>query len=396
MPKAPGFMRGLKLLSLIALGLAVTLFPMRQAVGQAAPESIKINEKGFTGSEVCGKCHTRLYNMWKESMHAKATEDPIFRASYLEAHYKSGGGAAKICLRCHAPSAKGNNILNLDEAPTSEGITCDFCHSVKSVDLKKKDNPFVVDAGPVKYGPNKKGDVKQHKVAYSKIQGEAAFCATCHEYSLNGVPIISTYSEWMESSYSKEGRPCQYCHMQEAPGEISNNVISERGPKIFSHHLAGAHSLTQLQKALALKIAKVERSADRMTVLVDVTNVGSGHRVPTGIPTRKLILYCEVRVPGGKVYKDKVVYEKAIFDKSGAELTSDAEIMLGYGFTVAKDNRIYPKETRKERFTFYVPEGKKVSLSVWVDYLYTPVIMQETEMRVEMNRDQAESSQGYK
>ena len=47
------------------------------------------------------------------------------------------------------------------------------------------------------------------------------------------------------------------------------------------------------------------------------------------MPTRKLILYCEVRAPGGKVYKDKVIYEKAIFDKDGYELTSDADIMLG-------------------------------------------------------------------
>jgi hypothetical protein len=59
---------------------------------------------------------------------------------------------------------------------------------------------------------------------------------------------------------------------------------------------------------------------------------------------------------------------------------------------VAKDNRIFPKETRKEKFVFYIPESNKASVFVWVDYLYTPMILQETEMRVEMSRDQAESS----
>ncbi|MBI5814810.1 MAG: hypothetical protein HZB29_04285 [Nitrospinae bacterium] len=354
-------------------------------------ESIKINEKGFTGSEVCGKCHTKIYTQWKDGMHAQATSDPIFRASYMEAHYKSGGEAVRLCLVCHAPVSRQTKGYNLDVPPTSEGITCDFCHSVKGVNLSKSD-PFVMDIGPVKYGPNKKGDVKQHKVAYSKTITEASFCASCHEYSKNGVAIMSTYTEWKNGPYADEGKPCQYCHMPESAGEISNNVTGERGAKIYSHNPAGGHSLTQLQKALALKIAKVDRTKDRLTVNVDLTNNGSGHRVPTGIPTRKLILYCEVKIPGGNVYKEKIIYEKVIFDKNGVELKSDADIMLGYGATIAKDNRIYPKETRREKFTFYVPEGKKASVTAWVDYLYTPVLMQETEMRVEMNRDQAESN----
>jgi hypothetical protein len=67
-------------------------------------------------------------------------------------------------------------------------------------------------------------------------------------------------------------------------------------------------------------------------------------------------------------------------------------MMLGLGVTIAKDNRIFPKETRKEKFTFYIPEGNKASVLVWVDYLYTPMILQETEMRVEMSRDQVESA----
>jgi len=60
---------------------------------------------------------------------------------------------------------------------------------------------------------------------------------------------------------------------------------------------------------------------------------------------------------------------------------------MGLGAFVAKDNRIFPKETRKETFTFYIPEGKEALVSAWVDYLYEPVTLQPTEMRIEMNRD---------
>jgi len=378
-------------MALVAM-FVVALFCRPAFAQNASTASIKINEKGYTGSEVCGKCHTKLYGQWKESMHAQATSDPIFRASYMEAHYKSGGEAVKLCLRCHAPTSRQTKGYNLDVAPTSDGITCDFCHSLKGINLAKPDNPFILDIGATKFGPNKKGDVKQHKIAFSKAQTSAEMCASCHEYSRNGVAIMSTYTEWKNGPYAEEGKPCQYCHMPEVPGEIANNVNSERGNKIFTHNLAGGHSLVQLQKALALKISKIDRGKDRLTVNIDITNNGSGHRVPTGIPTRKLILYCEVKIPGGNTYKDKIVYEKVLFDKNGVELKSDADIMLGSGASIAKDNRIYPKETRKERFTFYVPDGKKAMVTAWVDYLYTPAILQETEMRVEMNRDQAESN----
>lgn len=362
------------------------------SVSWAQPEKLRIDEDGFTSSEVCGKCHTQIFKAWKESMHARAVSDPIFRASYITAIFKKGEEAARLCLKCHSPTTRITHARDLDKSLTAEGITCDFCHSVRGIDIEKLDNPFTIDLGKVKYGPNEKGDVKVHDVAYSESHGKAEFCATCHEYRPNGVPVMSTYSEWKESPYAEEGKQCQYCHMPESKGEISNDVPGRRGGKIFNHHLAGGHSITQLQKALALKISAVERKKDRMTVHVDVTNAGSGHRVPTGVPTRKLILFCEVRIPGGKVYKEKIVYEKAIFDAEGFELTSDADIMLGLGRSVWKDNRIFPKETRKETFTFYLPKNKEARISVWVDYLYEPVILQETEMRIEMNRDEKVSS----
>lgn len=366
--------------------VVVTLFFLVTPLSAIAQEDIAPPKKdGFDSSEKCGKCHDQIFDRWKESMHSRATSDPIFRASYMEAHYKSGGAAAKICLTCHAPTSKFTHGFNLDVSLTSEGITCDFCHSIKSID-RDKDYPFEVDLGNTKYGPNKTGSVKQHEVKYSPLFSDAEFCAACHEYTPGGVPVMTTYSEWKESVYADEGKTCQYCHMPEIEGQIANRVVSERGNKIFSHDLAGSHSIVQLKKSLALKIAGVERKSDRMVVRVNVTNIGSGHRIPTGIPTRKLILYCEVRVPGGKVYKDKIIYEKAIFDKESYELTSDAEIMLGWGTSIAKDNRIYPKETRAETFTFYVPGSKRADISIWVDYLYSPVLMEKTDMRIEMNR----------
>ncbi len=359
----------------------------------AEPKGIELNENGFTSSKVCAKCHSQIFKTWKESMHAMSTSDPIFRASYMEAHYKSGGKAEQICLRCHAPTTKFTHGYNLDVGATSEGLTCDFCHSLKDVDLSNQEYPFILDLGLTKYGPNKGGKVKVHKVAYSPLHLSSKICASCHEYTPNGLPVMSTYSEWKKSVYAEENKPCQSCHMPKMKADGADSS-SKPGEKVVSHKLAGGLSIIQLEKAIDLKIASVQRGKDRITVNVNVTNRGSGHRVPTGMSTRKLMLYCEVRISGGKVYRDKVVYEKVIFDKDGFELTRDADIMLGMGTSIAKDNRIFPKETRKERFVFYLPANQKANISVWIDYLYQPVIMQKTDMRIEINRDRAVISAG--
>ena len=95
-----------------------------------------MNEEGFDSSESCGKCHAQIYDRWKESMHSRATSDPIFRASYMEAHYKSGGAAEKICLTCHSartgllvnPHPKDWGDIKNRLKNASNGKTCRKCH----------------------------------------------------------------------------------------------------------------------------------------------------------------------------------------------------------------------------------------------------------------------------
>ncbi|VAX15091.1 hypothetical protein MNBD_NITROSPINAE01-1469 [hydrothermal vent metagenome] len=380
----------------IALLLAVSLvFTFSGPLNASAADAeVKLNPNGFTSSKVCAECHSQIYSNWKDSMHARATSDPIFRASYYEAHYKSGGKARDLCLRCHAPTTKMTQEYNLDGEITSEGLTCDFCHSLKAIDMKKE-FPFILDVGTVKYGPNKKGsDAKIHTIMKSKIHTSARLCASCHEYRPNGVAVMSTYSEWQNGPYALEGIPCQRCHMPEVEGEIAIGVTADRGKKVYSHKLAGGHSVVQLKKALTLSIANVQRAGGMMTVTANVTNSGSGHRVPTGIPTRKLILHCKVTLTNGKTFMEKKVYEKVLFDKDGNELTNDADIMMGLGDSIVKDNRIYPRETRSERFTFNIPDREEASISLWVDYLYQPKVIQDMEMRVEMGRAETISHPG--
>ncbi len=343
---------------------------------------------GYTSSAVCGKCHVQIYNRWKESIHAHAYDDPIFDVSYNIAYRKTAGEAKKICLPCHAPTTTFTGDYDAQLPITKEGVTCDFCHTVKDVDLHAKD-PYLKEIGLVKRGPLKegKGLEGKHEIAYSELHKKSEFCAGCHDFrSENSVLIIGTYSEWKEGPYPQKGTQCQDCHMPLVKGKI---VSSESSPvrMINEHNLVGGHSLAQLKKAVDLKIVDVNKGAARTEVLVDISNTGSGHQIPTGIPSRHLVLNVEVLAEDGKVFRDKIVYEKVLADMDGKELTDDSDIMLGGSIQIIKDNRLRPKENRRELFTIYTMDSKIKSVSAWVDYTYKPLILEKAAMQVEMVRD---------
>jgi len=172
-------------------------------------------------SKNCKECHEEIYNHWKNAMHSMSIEDPIFKASYMEAYFKTAGEAKFNCLRCHAPIAFLNNDYDLKNEITKEGVNCDFCHSVKKVSLDNKTYPFEIEIGEIKRGPLSDVDSPAHKTESSALFKSSELCAGCHEYTnRNGVEVLGTYSEWRTSPYAEEGIHCQNCHMPLIPGKI--------------------------------------------------------------------------------------------------------------------------------------------------------------------------------
>lgn len=167
--------------------------------------------------------------------------------------------------------------------------------------------------------------------------------------------------------------------------------------RVNKHDLQGGHSVEQLREAAKLEILDVTRGPDSVTALVRVTNVGSGHMLPTGIPTRKVVLTARLKGPRGGVVRESAVrYQKVLVDGEGKPVDSDAEILVK-PVTVFQDNRLAPLEARTARFVF--PVGKDVvfeetilkrtyrrnlSVEVTLTYSYTPLILQTADMVVEM------------
>lgn len=338
----------------------------------------------------CGDCHRQIYEMWKRSVHAGSVTDPVFAASYMRAYQETAGKAREICLRCHAPAAVLSGDLDLREPNSREGITCDFCHSIVSVNLERRDRPFRVVLDGVKRGPLPDAVSPAHPVAKSDVHQSAELCAGCHEYvSPDGLPLLSTYTEWQTSSQAREGKTCQHCHMPMTPGQTVKPSLGIYRTEINLHDISGGHSADQVRKAATARILRVQREQRTVAAVeVEVANVGSGHSIPTGLPTRKLILEVILFSDGREVRRFEQRYQKVLLDDQGRPIIEDHRAMLS-AKTIREDTRLRPGERRVERFVASVPSSGALRAEAVLRYVYEPELLLRQTMSIDMGSDKS-------
>lgn len=374
---------------LIISGILISLqFGMAEGAPKKKLPKVSLNENGISASSECGKCHKDIYDTWKNSLHSQVKGNAVFWTAYLQAYYDDSEKAATLCLSCHAPVAIINGDLNLASRLSREGVNCDFCHSISDIQRKNKQFKYEHEFGLLKQGPLKNVKSPVHETKFNRLYKQSQFCAACHEYRTDaGVMVIETYSEWEQGPYAKEGTQCQDCHMRKVAGKIVAREIAETPEnKISSHDIAGGHSLAMRDKSLEIKISNIERLKQKLVVTVDITNRGVGHKIPTGLPSKKLTLKVAVQSSTGVVLQtQKKVYQKSLVDKHGVPVVKDSDLMLGKGVRIVSDNRLSPRETRREQFMFFLPEGEGKKISATVFYSHNPEIVQETPINIKMN-----------
>ena len=355
----------------------------------ALAESARLSKTGFTSAAVCGQCHMAIHKGWEGSMHANAVTDPVFYSIFLETSRETGGKSDALCLSCHSPTTRLTQDLKMKEPLAQEGVVCDFCHSIRSVKLGAPD-PFVVTPGETKWGPLKNISSPAHQTAYSELFEKSELCGGCHNFNNErGVPILETYTEWTKSPQAQEGKNCQTCHMPSIEGMVvPPKVKPTKEIYINSHEAAGGHSIEQVKKAVTIKIEDLKRLDDKVHAVVRLENVGSGHKVPTGLPTRKLILKFQANSGGVPIYSEERIFQKVLLNEKGEIITKDSDLFL-HATKIKEDNRLEPRKPRLEDFTFFVPEGKLVEIEAKIYYLYQPRLIQETEMRVDLGTEKA-------
>lgn len=371
--------------------------PLRKLMWEALPIFIFLAafysapevQAAFTPSTVCMQCHSTIYEYWKNSMHAKAYDDPVFQVSFLKALVIEGEKARPHCLSCHVPTTWITHDYGARLAISQEGVTCDVCHTISRVDLTHPESPFTFNTEGPKIGPFSDVSSPFHGVQYDPQHTRSDFSGGCHEMKgKNGIPLLSTYTEWKSSPYATQGIHCQNCHMTTVFNmPIVNPQVKKTEKWITDHKFLGGHAQMNLEKAAKLS-TQVRREGNKALISVYITNAESGHLLPTGTPSRKVILTVSLKDNSGKeLAQARKVYRKVIVDENGIVL-EDVTDMLLKGVRIYSDNRIAPKEVRVEKFTFDIPVGTPSFIveSVLAYEFETPVMMTKM-MKVEMSRD---------
>ncbi len=286
----------------------------------------------------CGDCHASIiYKQWSNNGHAKSASNELFFSIYngtdlegnkfiqpgykLDYPYSNGN-----CSNCHAPTAAVKNFTGVDmnnlKGVEKLGVTCDFCHKVKDIELNENTSAVTGVMHMELMRPSKDHqiffgpytDVPDPDVYSSKIS-KSIFCAPCHQGGYWGVPIYESYSEWLASPYSEEGIECQDCHMP--PDGITTNFASgkggvERDPTtIPTHNQFGSRDSSFLASAVEMRVNTTIKG-NNLNVIVEVENIGAGHHVPTDQPMRNIILIVRA------------------FNSSGAELNFTGENVIPF------------------------------------------------------------------
>lgn len=232
------------------------------------PANQRVLEGRFATSLVCAMCHSSSegatalkdakgrpvapFDLWRASMMANASRDPIWRAAVAAEMAATPSRAADIqkdCLRCHAPMgtleaerAGGSPTLALLEQDDAhgqlarDGVSCTVCHQIPPTALTNHSGQLDIGDDRAIYGPHADpapGPMRRH-TGYTPTQGthvtKSAMCATCHTLRTKTLAPDGTetghtlaeqtpYLEWQNSVFDDErtdvgpeAASCQTCH----------------------------------------------------------------------------------------------------------------------------------------------------------------------------------------
>ena len=260
----------------------------------------------------CGTCHSWQYTEWLGSRHARSADHGHVLWE-RERMRRRAPEAPDDCGACHQPG-EAAATGRLDYAPRGVLASnhCDVCHKVARVDMGARPgvagalvlarpDPAVLDApGTIHrvFGPAPDVTFAWMGASYAPHLSTSWLCAACHE----GRGKLSTFTEWRAWAASQPDervKECQGCHM---PAGTTKTVEGKRidllaweslhrdPSQVHSHAFPGP-SPTLAREALDVKVDVAwDEPARAWRADVAVTNVGAGHKVPTGTPCKHVLV----------------------------------------------------------------------------------------------------------
>lgn len=300
------------------------------ALALAACGDDKFSVAELQDPNTCQECHPKHFTQWSGSMHAYASDDPVFLAMNRRGQRETNGKLGDFCINCHAPMAKQlgfTDFANFDPAqltPAARGITCYFCHNVDRITSTHDNGLVLANDQTMRGGAQDPVDTPAHHSKYDQRmdsdRNQSEMCGSCHDIvvpaSLNGrqdVAVERTFAEWKQTFFASEDNPalhlsCGGCHMKGARLEPIADApgVKARSFGFHDHQLAGidlaltpfpqqAEQLAAVHEILDPSIKIVGAFATGTmtptpgiciypdgTLQVRVDSIGTGHSWPSG------------------------------------------------------------------------------------------------------------------
>ena len=284
---------------------------------------------------------------------------------------RAAGGRGQVFA--HLPFGTGDSPLRRLAA---DSISCTVCHQIAPDRLGTRESfnsNFVIQPtpadgtrlifGPYAIDPGRRTIMRS---VTGFVQAEAPhikqseLCASCHTlitdaYGPDGevigsLPEQMNYQEWQHSDFNREQRSCQSCHMPKAEGPIrASSVLGDARDSLSRHLFVGGNAfmvrlldryraelgveaspaefaataratIRQLQQDTAqLTLSEPRLAGDVLAFDVSVRNL-TGHKFPTGYPSRRTWLHVTVRDGQGRP-----VFESGAIEPTGAIRGNDSD-----------------------------------------------------------------------
>ena len=256
------------------------------------------------------------------------------------------------CADCHAPSINGTlggrDLLEARDIAYNFGVHCDVCHRVNTVEsldttagvggrlnLHRPSERSPSQAlglwFPLTFGP--RHDVPNPRMGSVQRDHyqDGYLCSGCHELEQGALsptaaidtsrwpsgklPVQSTFSEWKRGPMGDKVA-CNACHMPPNPKRANSSHLDEqpantegisagfiRPTGSLRHHSwvgPRTEGSRMLELSATLKLSAVQ-TEEAWQLNVTTQNVGPGHAIPTGDPSRHLVLEVDGECDGSEL-----------------------------------------------------------------------------------------------
>jgi hypothetical protein len=288
---------------------------------------------------------------------------------------RDAGGLGEVFSHLQGRPSGGTRHAELRRL-AADGVSCSVCHQISSEHLGTRESfngEFVIkptpDSGvrPI-FGPYRvdtgRKTIMRSVSGFSQEEAphikQSEVCATCHTlittaFGPNGqvvgtLPEQMNYQEWQHSDFAREERSCQSCHMPAAAGPIrAASVLGDQRDSLARHVFVGGNAymvrllnryrhelgvvalpseleatanatIRQLQRDTAeLSMSTPSMTSGTLAFDVHIRNL-TGHKLPTGYPSRRLWLHVIVKDARGES-----VFESGAFNNVGSIAGNDGD-----------------------------------------------------------------------